>query len=60
MNPTYPDKFIAYSVNNFIEVSQKEATIIVPKEIEPPQYKERDETKNIPKNYIKAVFSFIL
>lgn len=24
------------------------------------QYSSRDETKNIPKNYIKAVFSFIL
>ncbi len=25
-----------------------------------PQYKERDETKNIPKNYIKAIFSFVI
>jgi hypothetical protein len=28
--------------------------------MEKPQYKERDETKNIPKNYIKAIFSFVL
>jgi hypothetical protein len=29
-------------------------------EIEGRKYKERDETKNIPKNYIKAMFTFIL
>lgn len=28
--------------------------------MEKPQFKERDETKNIPKNYIKAIFSFVL
>lgn len=60
MNPTYIDKFVPYSVNNSIEVDQKGAIIVVPKELLAKQYKERDETKNIPKNFIKAVFTFIL
>lgn len=48
MNPSNEQKLIPCITNTAEENNHKH------------QYNSRDETKNIPKNYIKAVFSFIL
>lgn len=48
MNPSNEQKLIPCFINTAEENNEQN------------QYSSRDETKNIPKNYIKAVFSFIL
>lgn len=60
MNPSHIEILPAYSIKNPLEVDTKGIPVTAAKEVDGKQYKERDETKNIPKNYIKAVFTFIL